>query len=195
MDLRLPSIRVYHIIIPGLEPASNLHKMEREESREDTSHESSSHPVFALLLILCCTNPPTNCLPIKEERTTQPTNEKKNTREEKKKIAHSVGLFHFISRPLKSSMPTLSPRKWLLLQLHPAAPFWRPRLQPKQSPPPWPAWSTSRLTTTGLSSWSSSWWQGGLMQRSRLRSGHLGGLSCCCGASAASLSCCCGGGG
>jgi hypothetical protein len=45
---------------------------------------------------------------------------------------------HFISRPLKSSMPALSPKKWwwlLLLQLHPGAPFWMPRLQPKQSPP------------------------------------------------------------
>jgi hypothetical protein len=70
---------------------------------------------------------------------------------------------HFISRLLKSSMALLSPRK--LLHLHSVL-LGSPRLQLKQ-----------RLASLFTGFMGSSW-HGGLMQRSRLRSGHLSGFPC-----------------
>ena len=75
---------------------------------------------------------------------------------------------HFISRLLKSSMAVLSPRKLLHLQ---SALLGRPRLQLKQSPA---SRFTGFIVTMAFSSWHGA--AGGLMQRSRLRSGHLSGF-------------------
>jgi hypothetical protein len=61
-----------------------------------------------------------------------------------------------MGRLLKSSMPALRPRKLLL----------------KQRPPPCSVFTCA----LGGGRASSCCWNGRLMQRSRLRSGHLGGL-------------------